>query len=66
MITRIKYLLIGSIVGLLLGLWFGINLGTGKPIYANPFAERSVTERLSEGAEDALEEGKRSLGKALE
>ncbi len=33
----IRYFAIGLLVGGLLGLWFGINIGKGRAPYTNPF-----------------------------
>lgn len=64
--TRLKYLVLGLVIGGLFGLWFGVNLGKGNPVYANPFHEPDVTQRLKSGAEEVLEEGRRSLRQALD
>jgi hypothetical protein len=42
----LKPLLLGVIIGVVLGLWFGVNIGKQKPFYGNPFAERSVGEKI--------------------
>ena len=63
---RLKFLILGLVIGGVLGLWFGVNLGKGNPVYANPFRESDLTQRLKSGAEEVLEEGGRSLRRALD
>jgi hypothetical protein len=63
----IKKLLIGWCVGIVIGLWFGVNLGKDQPIYSNPFHKVSLKDRMVESGGNALEKSgqaiKRSLGK---
>ena len=58
----IKLAIIWLLLGLLLGMWFGVNIGRDKPIYSNPFAANSLKEKLKQAGEGALEKG----GDALE
>ncbi len=58
----IRGLIFGLIIGVGLGLWFGINIGNDRPIYANPFTEETVQEKI-EDAGDAIME---KTGEALE
>jgi len=66
-VSGIKKLVIGFCVGIVIGLWFGVNLGKGQPIYANPFHKESLKDRLVESSGEMLEKGgqalKRSVGK---
>jgi len=63
----IKKLLIGFCAGIVIGLWFGVNLGRDKPIFSNPFYKVSIKDQLLESGGDALEKSgqalKRGLGK---
>ena len=43
-----KDLLLGFLIGAILGLWFGVNLGKGQPIISNPFVEKDTMDQLSE------------------
>lgn len=65
MFKRMKYLVFGLVLGLLVGLWFGYNTGKGRPFYANPFTEPDLRERISDTADQAVEESKRGLREAL-
>ena len=42
----LKMLFMGFLVGLIIGLWFGINMGKQKPIFSNPFAEENLPKKL--------------------
>jgi hypothetical protein len=61
----IKKLLIGFVAGVVIGLWFGVNLGKGQPIYSNPFQERSLKERVLESGGDMLEKSGQALKRSL-
>ncbi len=58
----IRTAILWGVIGLLVGLWFGVNIGRGKPVYANPFQAETVREKLKRTGEDILERG----GEALE
>ncbi len=51
-----KKLLIGLVVGIALGMWWGVNIGKGQPFYDNPF--KSAEDRAKERARNALESAK--------
>lgn len=57
MIKKIRYTLIGLVIGIAIGLWFGINIGKSKPIWSNPFDKRSVQKQLKKGGGQLLEKG---------
>ena len=63
---KLKLLLLGSLVGLLLGLWFGINIGRDKPIFSNPFTDEVIQEKAKETTSEAIEDTKRVLRKSLD
>jgi len=60
--VKLKAWLTGLVIGLLLGLWGGVNIGKGQPLYANPFTNKSVPETMRKAGKDLLRES----GKALE
>lgn len=65
----IKKFIIGLTVGLLIGLWFGVNIGKGHPFYANPFAAATVKERLKQTGESIMQKSGEALekgGKAIQ
>ncbi len=45
----------GLLIGGLIGLWFGMNIGKGQPLLSNPFEEVSLSERVERTAGDAAE-----------
>lgn len=59
-------ILFGLLAGLLLGLWTGVNLGKEKPLFSNPFADRSVSEQVKEKASDLYQDTKRAVKDSLE
>lgn len=64
----IKSLLGGIVLGLLLGLWFGVNLGRDRPLLSNPFTEPTVQEKLKQTGKTLIEKSGETLekgGKAL-
>lgn len=58
---KIKTLLFGVIIGVALGLWFGVNIGKNQPMWSNPFAEADVGRQLREKGGRALERGGEAL-----
>ncbi len=47
----------GLIVGVIIGLWFGINIGRDEPLFSNPLTERSIQERLIDSGGELIEKG---------
>lgn len=45
----------GLIIGVALGLFVGMNIGQGKPIFSNPFAEQPVAEEIGKAARRVME-----------
>lgn len=42
-----KDLLLGLLIGAIIGLWAGVNLGKGQPLMANPFAEKNTLKEFN-------------------
>jgi len=64
----IKLAIIWMLLGLIFGMWFGVNIGRDKPIYSNPFEAASLQEKFKRAGEGALEksgEALESAGKAI-
>ena len=57
----LKLILFGVIIGLAVGLWFGVNIGKGKPFYTNPFEDRPLSERLKQGTGEAVEKAGKKM-----
>lgn len=58
----LRNLAIGLLIGLGLGLWFGVNLGRGHSLFSNPFARQTLGGQLKETGSLVLDKG----GQALE
>ena len=58
---NLKLILFGIIVGLAVGLWFGVNIGKGKPFYTNPFEEPTLAERLKKSTGEAVEKAGKKM-----
>lgn len=52
---KLKLILFGVLIGLAVGMWFGVNIGKGKPVLSNPFDEPSLKQRLQESTGEAVE-----------
>ena len=63
---NLKLLLAGLVIGLLLGLWFGVNIGREKPIYSNPFADEVIQQKAKQTTSDAIQGTKKALRKSLD
>lgn len=69
MVKKLRNLVVCVAIGLLIGLWVGVNMGKGRPIFSNPFAGGSVKEKIKRTGEDMLEKGGEALeksGKAIQ
>jgi hypothetical protein len=65
----LKRLMISLIVGMIIGLWFGVNLGKGNPFFSNPFSSHTLQEKIKKTGGEMLEmSGKivEEQGKALQ
>lgn len=63
---KIKMLILGLLTGFLVGMWFGVNIGKGKPVYSNPFNKDSLQQKAKKKADEVLEDTKRVLRKSLD
>lgn len=64
--AKLKTALSALIIGLLFGLWGGINIGKQQPLYANPFSNKSVPASLRDGGKALLRESGEALEKGGE
>lgn len=58
---KLKLIISGIIIGLAVGLWFGVNIGKGKPFYTNPFEAPTLAERLKQGTGEAVEKAGKKM-----
>ncbi|MGD8514460.1 MAG: hypothetical protein PVF52_02530 [Granulosicoccaceae bacterium] len=59
-------LLVGLLIGAGVGVWFGVNIGRDAPLLSNPFAERTVSDRLKDEAAEAYDDTRDAIRKSLE
>lgn len=57
-----KVALLSLLVGVALGMWFGVNIGREVPFYSNPFDTAAFNQKIKNAAGETLEKG----GPALE
>lgn len=51
----LKMVLTGLIIGFVVGMWFGINIGKGNPIVSNPFAKQDIPEKFKQRVGEKIE-----------
>ena len=61
----IKKYLIGAVLGLLVGLWFGVNIGQERPLWSNPFTEPTLQQKAKGKVMDALKDAKKAARDSL-
>lgn len=43
-------------LGIVIGLWLGVNIGKGNALYDNPFKEKSFVENVMDSAKESLDD----------
>jgi hypothetical protein len=61
---RIKTIIFGLAIGLLLGLWFGFNMGKDRPLFSNPFKAAGIQDRIKETGDTLIEKSGQVLEKS--
>ena len=61
---RLKGMIVGLLVGIPLGLWFGFNLGKDRPVFSNPFGEPSLQDTIKQTGENLIEKSGEVLEKS--
>jgi hypothetical protein len=49
---KLQVLLILAV--LVVGMWMGVNIARDKPLFSNPFASKTFTEKARDAADDLL------------
>jgi hypothetical protein len=62
---RIKKRFVIILILLLVGIWFGYNIGQGRPFYSNPFVP-TTQEKIKSKAGEVVKETKKVLRESLE
>ena len=60
---QIKVVLLSLLVGVALGMWFGVNIGREEPFYSNPFDTSALNQKLKKATGVTLEKGGHALEK---
>jgi len=58
-----KIVLLSLLVGVLLGMWFGVNIGREVPFYSNPFDTAALNQTIKNATGETLEKGGHALEK---
>jgi len=65
MTQQIKTILISLILGVLIGMALGVNIGREKPLLSNPFAKQeSLLDKAKRLGSETVEESGKALEKA--
>ncbi len=51
---------VGLLLGGLLGLWCGMNIGKGQPLLSNPFSDVSLSQQASRAGREVYESAERA------
>ena len=46
----------GMLMGVIVGLWLGVNIGKGNPIFGNPFAKEDLSQKLKQKVGKSIEQ----------
>jgi hypothetical protein len=58
-----KVVLLSLLVGVALGMWFGVNIGREVPFYSNPFDTAALNQKIKNATGETLEKGGHALEK---
>ena len=56
---RIKKYVMGAFIGLLVGLWMGVNIGAERPLWSNPFVKKNLSQKAKNVASEAWKDAKK-------
>jgi len=60
---QLKAILLSLLVGVAIGMWFGVNIGREVPFYSNPFDTHSLNQKIKNATGETLEKGGHALEK---
>ncbi len=60
---QLKAILLSLVIGVAIGMWFGVNIGRDEPFYSNPFDTSSLNQKLKKATGETLEKGGHALEK---
>ena len=61
---QMKPVLISLVIGVLIGMALGVNIGREKPLLSNPFEKESLADRMKRLGSETLEKSGKALEKA--
>jgi hypothetical protein len=59
---QLKTVLLSLVLGVAIGMWFGVNIGREVPFYSNPFDTHALNKKIKGVAGETLEK----CGQAIE
>lgn len=62
---KLKLIILGIVIGLCVGMWFGVNIGKDKALLSNPFAEVSLSDRIKEKGNEVMKDTKDAIRDSL-
>jgi len=60
---QFKVVLFGLVIGVAIGMWLGVNIGRGVPLYSNPFDTDSLNQKLKKATGETLEKSGQAIEK---
>jgi hypothetical protein len=60
---QLKTLLLSLVLGVAIGMWFGVNIGREVPFYSNPFDTNALNKQLKKATGETLEKGGQAIEK---
>ena len=60
---HLKIVWLSLAIGVVLGMWFGVNIGREVPWYSNPFDTDTLNQKLKKATGKTLEKGGQALEK---
>ncbi len=66
---HLKTVLISLVIGIAIGMWFGVNIGRDEPFYSNPFKPHTLKSEIKRMSGEALEKSGEAIektGKSLQ
>ena len=63
---QLRNILFSLVLGVLIGLALGVNIGRDKPLLSNPFEKESLVNRAKQLGQETLDQTLEQSGKALE
>lgn len=64
MAAKFKALLVGLVLGSLVAFLLGMNYGRGDPLLSNPFADRSLSGKVKQKADEMVQTAREKIHEA--